>query len=181
MNTVCDFMNTVTDIVKKHEEIFEGVGKLKDFQLQLHVNDNIKPVAQLARRIPYAMRKKVEAKIAELEKFDIIEKVEGATSWVSPIVVVPKSSGDIRMCVDMRIANTAIERERHPIPTVDEVLTELNGATVFSKIDLKLTAKCGRFSLTGGMANEYRTNRLLSGDGFLTAMRISQMRSTIPW
>jgi len=137
VSAVRDGMNTVTEIVQKYEDIFKGVGKLNDFQLKLHMNDNVTPVAQSARRIPYAMRKKVEAKVAELEKMDIIEKVEGPTSWVSPIVIVPKHSGDIRMCVDMRIANTAIERERHPIPTVDEVLSDLNGATVFSKIDLK--------------------------------------------
>ena len=40
-----------------------------------------------------------------------------------------------RICVDMRKANEAIDRERHPIPT--EVLHELNGSTVFSKLDLK--------------------------------------------
>ena len=37
----------------------------------------------------------------------------------------------------MRRANRAIERERHPIPTVDDVLYQLNGSTVFSKLDLR--------------------------------------------
>ena len=48
-----------------------------------------------------------------------------------------KPDGDIRVCVDMRRANEAIERERHPIPTIEEVLHDLNGSTVFSKLDLK--------------------------------------------
>ena len=57
---------------------------------------------------------------------------------MSPLVVVPKADGkDIRVCFDMRRANKAIVRERHPIPTLQEVLYDLNGATVFSKIDLK--------------------------------------------
>ena len=55
---------------------------------------------------------------------DIIETVEGPTPCVSPIVVVPKESGDIRICVDKRQANTVIERSRHPIPTIDDVLSE---------------------------------------------------------
>ncbi|XP_044180892.1 uncharacterized protein K02A2.6-like [Acropora millepora] len=55
---------------------------------------------------------------------DIIERAEGPTRCVSPIVVVPKESGDIRICVDMRQANTVIERSRHPIPTIDDVLTQ---------------------------------------------------------
>ena len=62
---------------------------------------------------------------------------EGPTGWVSPLVVIPKADGDIRICVDMRCANQAIERERQPIPTIEEVLQDLNGSTVFSRVDLK--------------------------------------------
>ena len=55
-----------------------------------------------------------------------------------PLVVVPKADGkDIRVCVAMRRANEPTVRERHPIPTIEEVLNDLNGATVFSMIDLK--------------------------------------------
>ena len=69
---------------------------------------------------------------------DIIEEVpDTPTSWISPLVVAPKPDGDIRVCVDMRRANEAIIRERHPIPTIEEVLYDLNGSTVFSKLDLK--------------------------------------------
>ena len=68
---------------------------------------------------------------------DIIEKVEGPTPWVSPVLAVPKKNGEIRLCLDMRQANRAVIRERHPIPTVDEVLHCLNGSTVFSRLDLK--------------------------------------------
>ena len=58
---------------------------------------------------------------------DIIEEVSSRpTEWGSPLVVVPKSDGDIR-----------IVRERHPIPTIEEVLYDLNGSTIFSKLDLK--------------------------------------------
>ena len=69
---------------------------------------------------------------------DITEPVEGVGSrWVSPIVIVPKANGEVRMCTDMRQANKAIVRERYPIPTVQEMLAEMNGAKVFSKLDLK--------------------------------------------
>ena len=44
---------------------------------------------------------------------------------------------DIRLCIDMREANVAIKRERHDTPTIDEIIAELNGAKIFSKLDLK--------------------------------------------
>jgi hypothetical protein len=58
------------------------------------------------------------------------------SAWVSTIVAVPKKDGGVRICVDMRAANEAIKRVRHPIPTVKYISFELNGATCFSKLDL---------------------------------------------
>ena len=90
------------------------------------------------RPVPFSLRDKIEKKLEELLEMDIIERAEGPTPWVSPIVAAPKPNGDIRLCVDMRQANSAILRERHPIPTVDEVLQNLNCSKVFSKLDLNL-------------------------------------------
>ena len=124
-------------IVKKHDAVFNGVGKLKDYQLKVHLNLDITPVAQPQRRLPFHVRKDVEKKLQELQDLDIIEDVEGPTPWVSPLVAVPKSNGDVRVCVDMRRANEAVIRERHPIPTLEETLAALHGAAVFSKLDLR--------------------------------------------
>ncbi|XP_031574960.1 uncharacterized protein K02A2.6-like [Actinia tenebrosa] len=128
---------TVDDIVREFPECFKGVGKLNNYQAKIHVDPNVKPVAQQYRRLPFSMREKVEVKLEELVNMDIIEEVQGPTPWVSPIVVVPKADGDIRLRVDMRQANTAIIRERYPIPTIDEVLERLNESTLFTKLDLK--------------------------------------------
>ena len=129
-----------SDIREEFADIFTGVGKLKDYKLKLHVDGNVTPVAQPVRRLPFGLRDKVDDKLNDLLEKGIIEELPEATPtrWVSPLVVVPKADGkDIRVCVDMRRANKAIVRERHPIPTLQEVLYDLNGATVFSKIDLK--------------------------------------------
>lgn len=75
-------------------------------------------------------------KLEELEMLDIIEKTEGPTTWVLPVVIVPKKN-DIALCVDMRQANEAVIRDHHPIPTADEVLQESNQSTVFNKLDVK--------------------------------------------
>ena len=108
---------------------------MKGKTAKLLVNDSIKPLAQKYRRLPFHIRDQVEAELKNLEELDIIERAEGPTPWVSPIVVAPKKTG-IRICVNMRAANQAIERERHPVPTVKDLIIDLNGATVFSKIDL---------------------------------------------
>ena len=121
----------------KFKECFEGIGNLRGYQAKIHVDPEVPPVAQNPRRVPFSLREKMELKLKELQEADIIEKVEGPIPWVSPVCVVPKPSGDIRLCVDMRRANEAVLRERHPIPRVDEVLQNMNQSTVFSKLDLK--------------------------------------------
>ena len=71
------------------------------------------------------------------KKQGIIERVLGPTPWISPLVIIPKKSGGVRICVDMRAPNKAIHRERHPSPTIDDLIHTLNGAKVFSKLDLR--------------------------------------------
>lgn len=126
-------------IISKYPKLFSGIGKLKDMQVHLHIDPKIHPVAQPHRRIPFHFREAVEKELMRLQKEDIIERVEGPTPWISPIVVVPKQheSKEIRICVDMRVANRAIKRERHPSPTVDDIIAAVNNAELFSKLDLK--------------------------------------------
>ena len=122
----------------QYPECFHGVGKLKNAQVKLHIDPECEPVAQPVRRLPFSYRGRVEKALTQLVDEDIIEPVQGvASTWVSPLVVVPKEGDEVRLCVDMRRANTAIVRERYPVPTVQEMLVELNGAQVFSKLDLK--------------------------------------------
>ena len=82
----------------QYPKVFTGVGKLKDFELKLHVDPNVPPVAEKLRRVPFALRDKVKAKIDELLEGDIIERVEGPTTCASPVVIAPKPSGEIRLC-----------------------------------------------------------------------------------
>ena len=87
------------------------------------------------------MKDKVGTKIGELLNLDIIEKVSGLTTWVSPAVIAPEpNKDDVHICVDMRYPNEAIQREKIklPIPAVDEVLEEMNGSAVFSKLEMNV-------------------------------------------
>ena len=114
--------------------MFYGVRKLKGYQARLHVDVDVPPVAQHRRQIPYAYVQAVDKKLEELLLNDVIEETDGPTPWVSPVVIAPKKNGDIRLCVDLRRVNEAIIRERHLLPTMDEILHEANGSTVFSKL-----------------------------------------------
>ena len=132
MKTENDEINKILD---KHKPIFQGLGKLKNVQVKLDIDESVKPIAQPLRRIPFHLRKKVDEKIKQLEELDIIEKVTESTSWVSPIVAVPKGN-TVRITIDMRKANTAISRTHYPIPTLGEVLSKFSGCEHFTKIDL---------------------------------------------
>ena len=129
--------STNDEIKNEYPGVFSGVGKLIGYQARFHVDSKVPPVAQRQRRIPYAYETRVDEKLQELQQSGIIEEAVGPTPWVSPIVIAPKKHGDIRLCVDLRRVNEAIVRERHPMPTTEELLHEVNGSTVFSKIDLK--------------------------------------------
>lgn len=87
--------------------------------------------------VAIALRQQVEDQLNRLLKMGIIERVNGPSPWVSPVVIVIKDNGDIRLCIDMRRANTAIRREYHMIPTLDDLLARLNGSKWFSRLDIK--------------------------------------------
>ncbi len=118
------------------ENLFDGIGKVKGKVVKLHIDPDVQPKQQPHRRIPFRVLQDMEKELERLESLDIIEKVTGPTPWVSPIVAVPKSSGEVRLCVDMQEANKAVKREKHLMPTIDNLVADLNGATIFSKLDL---------------------------------------------
>ena len=70
-----------------------------------------------------------------MERGGVISKVDQLTPWCAGMVVVPKKSGAIRICVDLKKLNESVLREVHPLPRVDKTLALLPGATVFSKLD----------------------------------------------
>ena len=127
------------DILNEFPRLCRGIGKLQNVQVKLHVDPSVPPIARKHSRIPFHLRGKVEKELRQLEEEDVIEKVEGPTEWMSRIVAVPKphNPDQIRICVDMREANKAIIRTRHVTPTIEDLISDLNGATIFSKIDLK--------------------------------------------
>ena len=138
VHNVNDSSPTTEKLIKEYDELFHGLGKLKGYQIKLHNDESVPPVAQPHRRVPFHVRQQLEEQLKQDEELGVVERIEGPTPWVSPIVVAPKpkSLGKVRVCVDMRQANQAIKRERHITPTIKEIIGDLNGAKVFSKLDL---------------------------------------------
>ena len=69
----------------------------------------------------------------------VIEEVKGQpTEWLSETVLIPKAgTKEIRMCTDMKAANTAISREKYEMPNMESIIHKAHGMKSFSKIDLK--------------------------------------------
>ena len=74
-----------------------------------------------------------------MQSLGVISPVEEPTPWCVGMVVVPKPSGAVRICVDYHHLNESVLREVHPQPKVDATLAQLAGAMIFSKVD----ANCG--------------------------------------
>lgn len=111
--------------------------KISGVQVQIPIDESVTPICQHPRRPPIALQSRIEDKIKALLAGDIIEPVEGGCQWVSPLVTVLKDNGDLRLCVDMRRANTAILRERHIMPTIEDFLPRFTTAKYFSRLDIK--------------------------------------------
>lgn len=111
--------------------------KMKGIKLHIPIDKSVTPVVQHARRPPIALLGRIEEKLDHLEAADIIEKVNQYSDWVSPLVIIVKDSGDLRICVDMRVANRAIKREHHLMPTIEDFLPRLKSAKYFSRLDIK--------------------------------------------
>uniref|UniRef100_A0A7M5XNH5 Endonuclease n=1 Tax=Clytia hemisphaerica TaxID=252671 RepID=A0A7M5XNH5_9CNID len=137
VNNITANSSKMNDIITEYSDRFQGLGKLKGVSLNIKTDPSIQPVAQKPRRLPILMRKEVDTELDRLLELGVIEPVSDPPSWVNPIVPVPKpNSSNIRLCVDMRAANTAIIREPYQIPTLDELLHEFNGCKLFTKLDL---------------------------------------------
>lgn len=97
------------------------------------LTDNI-PVRQRYRRLPPSEYDVVKTHINQLLEAQIIR--ESCSPYASPLVLVKKKDGSLRMCVDYRQLNAKTRKDAFPLPRIEETLDALTGARWFSTLDL---------------------------------------------
>ncbi len=130
---------TLTDVNPKDEypELFKGIGCVtvgNPYEIKLK-EDSTPFAVHTPRRVPIPLMKKLQARLDEYVRNEIIRPVEEATEWCAPTVITGKPNGDIRLCVDLTRLNQCLEREVHPMPVVEHMLGQLGGAKLFTKLD----------------------------------------------
>lgn len=119
----------------KEEEV--EFPKVPGVKLKIHMDPSVRPIIQPIRRLPIAMEAEVETLVQELYGKGIIEKVDGPTDWVSPLVPIRKKDGSLRLCVDLRAVNQAVRTENYPMPNIENALASIRGAAMLSTVDLE--------------------------------------------
>ena len=123
-------------VLSDYKDIFEGIGVIPG-SCKLHLKQNAVPVVNPARRVPEALRNRLQEELNRMESNGIISKVNIPTDWVNSLVVVEKpKTGQLRICLDPKALNDAIRRPHYPMPTLDDVTSQLAGCQYFSLVDI---------------------------------------------
>ena len=124
---------SITAIKQEFPSLFTGLGTLQgDYEIQ--VKQDAQPFSLgTARNIPIPLCDKVKQELDAMEAQGVISKIQQPTPWCTGMVVV-KNRG-VRICIDLKPLNRCVLREHHPLPKVYDILGQLTGATVFSKLD----------------------------------------------
>ena len=115
-------------IIDEYTDVFQGLG-CPDGDYHIKVDTSVPPVVYPACKIPFSIKDKFKDELCRMEKFT---KVTGPSEWVNSIVVTEKKNENLRICLDPRALNKAVQREHYPMKTVEEIAAELEGTTVLT-------------------------------------------------
>lgn len=120
--------------LERYKDLFEGLGSLEG-KCHLTINPDIEPTVDSPRRIPFNLMQPLKAELDRMVNLKVISPVNEPTDWVNSIVLVKKTNGNLRICLDPRNLNKAIKRSHYQFPTIHDVKSQLTGARVFSTVD----------------------------------------------
>lgn len=119
----------------EYPDLFTGLGLLKT-SYHITLREDVEPVCLYApRKVPHPLLPSVITEIDSMVERGVISPVTVPTKWCAGMVCVPKPSGAVRICVDLTGLNKAVQRETHPMASVDDSLSKLKGSKIFSKLD----------------------------------------------
>ena len=104
-----------------------------DFQIELALGTE--PISRVPYRMAPAELKELKVLMEEMVNKGFIRP--STSPWGAPVLFVKKKDGSMRLCIDYRELNKVTIRNRYPLPRIDDLFDQLQGAKVFSKIDLR--------------------------------------------
>ena len=123
--------------LSKFPTVFQGVGQFPDYTCKYYVDESVPPVASPHHTVPYHLEAQYDREIERLEEAGIVEDHEGPAPWISNILLAPKDDGGVRVTLDMREPNKAIQGNGLPIPRAEDIRRGFAGCSVFTKLDFK--------------------------------------------
>ena len=102
---------------------------------EIIIKPDTEPIKQKVRKIPYSFASEFRNMIEEMKRAGMI--VDSSSPWCSPVRLVRKKDGTVRICVDFRKLNNVTVKDAYPIPIINDLFVYLAKAKVFSTLDLK--------------------------------------------
>lgn len=125
------------ELLRRYEDCFShdlaDLGCTNVTEMKIELNSQ-RPVVYRPYRLSYHEREKVRTMIDEMLKAGIIR--ESVSNYASPIILVRKKDGGVRLCVDYRLLNSVTVKERYPIPVIEDEIARLSGQAWFITLDL---------------------------------------------
>ena len=122
-------------LLDTHNTIFGGCGDATPFAVHKINTGDHEPIFSPPYRISYAKSNELKCELESLLANDVIEECE--SPWASPVVIVPKKDGSIRLCVDYRKLNSVTLPDRFPLPRMDDLLHAAKSTRFMSTLDLQ--------------------------------------------
>ncbi|KAD5508032.1 hypothetical protein E3N88_15735 [Mikania micrantha] len=132
---------TIQDVpvVKEYPELFPedlpGLPPVRPVEFRIDLIPGATPVAKSPYRLAPSEMQELSNQLQELFDKGFIRP--SYSPWGAPVLFVKKKDGSFRMCIDYRELNKLIIKNRYPIPRIDDLFDQLEGAQYFLKIDLR--------------------------------------------